>query len=338
MHKVIIPVGKIALNCVMERFKIAIAGLGHVARYQIEAILQTSSLELCAGFDINLLKASLLPDSATFYPFLEDMIENSGAEIVVVATPNKSHFEMIKLIVKKGLSVLVEKPMVSSAEQLKELVFLQKKHGAKSIYAAFHSAYALDLSWWLEHSAAIINEYRLGNLQAFSQSFFDPYVFDGKVLNRAKSLDNAWADSGINALSVLDRILDINNLSVETVRTNKADNEKDLITQGLATFKLGGKPVVIDCDWGLGVNQKTTTIYFENGDIVLDHSKERVTLVQNGREMQLKCLKNKNSRLLNHYLALFSEFALNYAMGTSNFEDACRIHDKYFEVMEFGRS
>jgi len=135
----------------------------------------------------------------------------------------------------------------------------------------------------------------------------------------------------------LDKILDLKSLNIEAVRLSRA-NEKGLITQSLSTYSQEDKYVVIDCDWSLGLNQKTTTLCFSNGDIILDHSNERVMLKQNAQEIVLKSLKNNNSRLVNHYLRLFLDFAEMYKSGNSNFENAYRIHEKYFEVMEYGCS
>lgn len=62
------------------------------------------------------------------YGSYENMIydESIGIDVIYIATPVKYHYDNIKACLKAGKNVLCEKPICSSASQLKELVDLAK--------------------------------------------------------------------------------------------------------------------------------------------------------------------------------------------------------------------
>lgn len=319
-------------------WKLAIAGLGHIAKYQIDAIAKIPMLELVAGYDIDTSKKSLLPRNIRFYSSLDELIEESVAEVIVVATPNETHFALAKKIVESGLKVLIEKPICSSGFELAELKDLHDKYGKQSISAAFHSAFALDLRWWLEHKQSIIQSYNLGKLIGFQMGFYDPYIQNSKVLNQANGLGGAWADSGINALSVVSSLIDISNLKVKNAQMTVLENYSCSEVQGSVIFSFDKNyHGIIDCNWSMNLNEKITTLWYENGEIVLNHSLEEVFLVQEGLKTKLKSLKNQNERLFNHYFELFNKLVQMFSQEEDNFKQAFEIHSLYFDALGFER-
>ncbi len=69
------------------------------------------------------------------YNTIEAMLEDDAIELVIVNTPNYTHFEFAKLALQAGKHVVVEKPFTVFAEQAKELIALAKKMDRKlSVY------------------------------------------------------------------------------------------------------------------------------------------------------------------------------------------------------------
>jgi len=69
------------------------------------------------------------------YNTLEAMLEDDAIELVIVNTPNYTHFEFAKLALEAGKHVVVEKPFTVFTEQAKELMALAKKKDKKlSVY------------------------------------------------------------------------------------------------------------------------------------------------------------------------------------------------------------
>lgn len=65
------------------------------------------------------------------YDTAEDILNDPEIELLVINTPNNTHFELAKKALLAGKNVLIEKPAATSAEEVKELFELGKSQGKK---------------------------------------------------------------------------------------------------------------------------------------------------------------------------------------------------------------
>jgi scyllo-inositol 2-dehydrogenase (NADP+) len=73
--------------------------------------------------------------SVKTYRSLESMLEDDLIELVIVNTPNYTHFEYAKKALEAGKHVIVEKPFTINAKQASELIEISKKKNKKlSVY------------------------------------------------------------------------------------------------------------------------------------------------------------------------------------------------------------
>src|SRR5438270_1744511 len=71
----------------------------------------------------------------TTYKTLEELLEDSAIELVVVNTPNLTHFDYTKKALEAGKHVIVEKPFTVTTVQAKELINLANERNLKlSVY------------------------------------------------------------------------------------------------------------------------------------------------------------------------------------------------------------
>jgi scyllo-inositol 2-dehydrogenase (NADP+) len=81
--------------------------------------------------------------AATIYPHIksfdtyEELLADSSIELVVVNTPNATHYNYAKQALLAGKHVIVEKPFVVTVEEGKELIELAKQQGKKAF--AYHN-------------------------------------------------------------------------------------------------------------------------------------------------------------------------------------------------------
>ncbi|HEV2832751.1 MAG TPA: Gfo/Idh/MocA family oxidoreductase [Hanamia sp.] len=69
------------------------------------------------------------------YRSLESMLADDAVELVIVNTPNATHYEFAKKALEAGKHVIVEKPFTISVEEGKDLIELAKKKNKKlSVY------------------------------------------------------------------------------------------------------------------------------------------------------------------------------------------------------------
>ena len=80
-----------------------------------------------------------------------------GIDVVVVATPNDSHFEIARAFLESGISVVCEKPLTRDSATAAELVRLAADNGAILAVPHCYSAYAM-----VRHAARMVRDGQLG--------------------------------------------------------------------------------------------------------------------------------------------------------------------------------
>lgn len=320
--------------------RIALVGLGHIGRIHVAALSQTGGLELAAGCDHDPSLAMVLPEGTPFYSSHNELFAAGGFDTVVVATPNRSHNAIAVEALAAGYHVIVEKPAASSLVELDSLERLEAEQG-RHVHYALHAASAFEVDALVAHMAEQGDRY--GPITAFTSRFYDPYIdSQGSLLPHAHSLDDCWSDSGVNALSVLDRLLPLEALRPAFGRQS---GEQRLPT-GVLSASVGFHfPVLsedgagfglIDTAWDQGLNYKATTLYF--GDtgwrIEANHSEQTLTLWDPHGQATVLC-QFQGERLLNHYLGLFADYKNRVNANLSmNADAAHRVHAKLFEGMK----
>lgn len=107
--------------------KIAVIGLGSAARrIHLPAIRRVPRLELVGGCDVR-----AEPQGFDFPVFTDpgQMIDRCRPDIVCIATPTDSHFELACLVATRGVHVFCEKPFTSTVEQAATLLALTRDKG-----------------------------------------------------------------------------------------------------------------------------------------------------------------------------------------------------------------
>jgi predicted dehydrogenase len=109
------------------KWKIAICGLGAAgSRIHLPAYKKLPSVEMVGGYDT--------ATGADEYPLplfnsMPEMIETARPDIVAIATPTASHYELTKMALEAGCHVFCEKPFMSSLAEADEIVGLAEQAG-----------------------------------------------------------------------------------------------------------------------------------------------------------------------------------------------------------------
>ncbi|MEC5423308.1 Gfo/Idh/MocA family oxidoreductase [Virgibacillus sp. C22-A2] len=312
--------------------KIGVIGLGHIARDQMKALAKVEQYEIAAVCDSDRNKEKQFHLEVPFYDDYQDLLaENLDA--VLISTPNLTHYEICKYALLKGKHVLLEKPAVPSTELLRKLKHISEEQNV--IFSiAYHASFAKDLLWFLEEYKTNGIE-KFGPITGFHCKFYDPYLINGDLQTHAISLQGSWIDSGINALSVLEKLLPIQHVHIVDSRLSEIKGIPCKEVQGSVdfTFPIQGTRKIgrgqIDTNWTLGKNSKQTILYFDdtNQSIILEHSKQQVIKVDPDQTTSvLQDFSNENTRLVNHYDGVFNEFYNHLSNGTNNLPMSLRLH------------
>lgn len=320
--------------------RVGIIGLGHIGKFHIRAIQQFEELDLIAVCDRRKEFESLAPDGVNFHVDYHGLLNDGWIQTVIIATPNHTHYFIAREVLKAGKNVILEKPAAESMIELQELESTAAQKGLY-IYYAFHAATAFDVSWFFDYYTQDHIRDSLGPLTGFYSRFYDPYINKGNLVTGAEGLQNCWMDSGINAISVIQRFIDLETVEIENVSAavNPAARPKYLQCHAEYSFSINGHDRsgvgVIDTNWTTGRNHKSTLLSFGAtfNAIRIDHSRQKVIQRNNlGEEVELADLSGGENRLYNHYLGVFLDFLHHKKLGLMNGDMSVRAHRLLFDT------
>ena len=112
--------------------RVGVIGCGYWGPNLVRNFAQLEGCDLIAVADTDSRKLNLIhklyPAFQT-YASGEELIKNSGADAVAIATPVASHYALAKAALESGKHVLLEKPMTATVSQAEELNRLAKTLG-----------------------------------------------------------------------------------------------------------------------------------------------------------------------------------------------------------------
>jgi D-galactose 1-dehydrogenase len=310
-------------------FKVAIVGLGHVATHQIAALERSEDFELIAGCDSNAARFSALPRSARTFTELSELLKVPELDVVVIASPNRLHVPHGIEVMAADKWLLIEKPLTETSDELARFEQHREKYAARCTLA-LHAAFGVEVDWChAEFAGELFDGFELNY---FTAGFYDPYFDDGSLKPNAASLGGSWTDSGINALSVICRFINAENLVVRDSRMTRVGGVGCREVQGTVELEFAGHERrgsgSIDTNWTLGRNHKSTRLSDVRTDrhFILDHSAQQVVLRADDRERVVFSCDNGLPRLTNHYMGVFRDLALQMKRNEDNFRYCLELH------------
>tara|TARA_R110001583_G_scaffold38515_2_gene124491 strand:- start:16651 stop:17718 length:1068 start_codon:yes stop_codon:yes gene_type:complete len=105
--------------------KIAIIGLGAATKnIHVPALKKLINIEVVGGYDANKNISSF---SFPIFSSAEELLNKTNPDLVIIATPTFTHFELTCLALSHNCHVLVEKPFMESLEQADHIIALSNK-------------------------------------------------------------------------------------------------------------------------------------------------------------------------------------------------------------------
>ena len=316
-------------------FNVGIIGLGHVASHQIAAIETSGDFQLVAGCDPDLSRHSLLDRSVDAYADSKDLLKRSDLDVVVVASPNRMHVSHGTQVMAAGKWLFMEKPLAETQEEFDSFDRKLQEYDSHCTLA-LHAAFGQEIEWYCDEQNN--QESDGSHIHSFAAEFYDPYFGDGEIKQRATSLGGAWMDSGINALSVIGRVMSLDDLVICDSRMTRTDQSDCLEVQGTVDFEFsrprGPGTGVVETSWTTGRDKKRTTLGFDGSGkkIILDHSAQQVILREQEQDQLLFSCVNGLPRLTNHYMGAFRDLAAQMNAGEDNFSYCQKLHRLLYQA------
>ena len=117
----------------MADIGIGIIGAGQVAQYHLEALAKTPEAKVISLYDVAPERASRTAaafDVPHVDQTLEDLLDRSEIEAVIVATPPFAHCEQTTMALAAGRHVLCEKPFALNASEAESMVEAANEQGS----------------------------------------------------------------------------------------------------------------------------------------------------------------------------------------------------------------
>jgi len=104
--------------------RVGVIGIGKLGSIHLRIYKEIKEIENIYLVDTDRLKLENYPDHTSFgdYRKLQDKVD-----LVSIATPTTSHFEVAKFFLKNRIPVLVEKPLTQNTKEAEELLSLARK-------------------------------------------------------------------------------------------------------------------------------------------------------------------------------------------------------------------
>ena len=147
-------------------------------------------------------------------------------DLVTVATPNSTHFEITKAFLESGFNVLCEKPMTMTVEEGEEIIRIAKQYGKICSVNYCYSAYPM-----VRQARAMVRTKELGKIRLVVTNFSHGHHGNAADADNPRirwrydpemaGVSGQFADCGIHALHMASFVCDdqIKNLSADFAST-----------------------------------------------------------------------------------------------------------------------
>ncbi len=168
-------------------------------------------------------------------------------DLVTVATPNATHFEITKAFLESGFHVLCEKPMTITVEQAEEIVRLARKTGRICAVNYGYTGYSL-----VRHMKAMVARGDLGRIRLVKAEFSHGHHADAADADNPRvrwrydpaqaGVSAQFADCGIHALHMASFVTgqEVEKLSADCVSCIESRQLED---DAMVNFRMSGGTV-----------------------------------------------------------------------------------------------
>lgn len=111
--------------------KIGVLGAGHLGKIHIKCILESKKLELVGFYDPDIENANKVKAEfgIRYFENIDDIIKET--DVIDIVTPTISHFDCATKALKGFKHVFIEKPVVTTPEEAKQLIALANEAEVK---------------------------------------------------------------------------------------------------------------------------------------------------------------------------------------------------------------
>ncbi len=298
--------------------KIMVVGLGAAGLVHAKALEEFPQVAVIAGIDTDQSRIlNFREREVTVYPGIFDATSGKlDPSIVVIATPTPTHAQVCDEVAEyfPEATILIEKPAADNLDDAQRII--EGIGGKQTINVTYHMAFSPEVSWALEQVRKSADQ--LGRPVAIESWHADPYQ---RVLASAKArFGTSWIDSGINALSVIERFVKVTErTSLRQIgQASKSEFEGTFICE-TSDERLNA---IVLTSWNASAPARTTRVRYASGaELVMDHAAVAGYLLEDGTLSANFGSDGSIARREAHYRAMYKSWLIDndqaFSMDTS---------------------
>lgn len=227
----------------------AVIGLGAMGRHHARVYRELPGVELVGVADVDAETARRVGSSAATQHFsdIQQMLDTCRPNVASVAVPTAAHASVALELIRRGVHVLIEKPIASNVEQAEEICLESQRHGV--VLGVGHIERFNPAVVELRRRLAEGMAGRIYQMQARRLSPYPARIGDSGVV-----LDLASHDIDLIRHLIRD---DIVRLYGETLHT--INSEREDLFNGTIRFR-GGALGILDVNWITPCKVRTLTV------------------------------------------------------------------------------
>lgn len=302
--------------------KVVILGVGIAGTVHARVLQDFPGVAVVAGIDTSVRDLTFRGTKVPVYPSLFDMTASSELQpdIVVVATPTSAHARACGEVAEYfgRASIIVEKPAAGNLEDARRIVC--GIGGKQPVAVAYHMAFSPVVEWGVAETAKRAEQ--LGTPVAIDAWAADPYQSD--LASARERLTDSWTDSGINALSVIERFVK----PVARTSLRQIGTAEQSVFEGTFRCQAGGTQLsaTITTSWYTTERSRWTRIRYSSGaELVLDLHAVTGYIRQDGRTSAIFGTDGTTPRREAHYRGLYTSW-LGHRDEIFSADTSMRLH------------
>lgn len=210
-----------------KNIKIAIVGLGYWGPNLLRNFVSISGAKVMYGCDLikeNLNKLEKSFQAVKFTSNFEDILIDKSVDVIAIATPLRTHYDLAKKSLEAKKHVLIEKPMTSTSREADDLIKIAQKN-KRIIMVSYPFVYSEPI----KKIKKLINGGALGKI----------YYYDSTRINLGllqTDMDVLW-DLACHDLSILSSLFSKKPVSVQSFGSKFINNINDEIAHVIIKYE-----------------------------------------------------------------------------------------------------
>jgi predicted dehydrogenase len=302
--------------------KVMVVGLGAAGLVHAKALEEFAQVTVIAGIDTDRSRILTFRErQVPVYPGVFDATsDNLDPDVVIIATPTPAHAEVCDEVAEyfPKATILLEKPAADNPGDAQRII--EGIGGKQAVSIAYHMAFSPEVSWALEQAHKRTDH--LGRPTLIESWHADPY--QPELASAKARLGSSWIDSGINALSVIERFSKI--IKRTSFRQIGEANKSEFEGTFLCAAGDEDLTAVVLTSWHSTAPARTTRIRYSSGaELVMDHAAVAGYLLEGGTLSANFGSDGSTPRREAHYKAMYKSWLID---GEQTFpkETSLRLH------------